>query len=583
LKEFAFLKWVLFNDTEAAYALLDSASSYGYRYTKLDNPHVKEAVNISYASVSFLAVRMQNDTVYVMGDSLKKHEFLFTYIIALKLFDLISVGTFETQIGMLSMKNIPLNDFDMNEDFKNLNIYPHMYYLTENWNRYELSMRTDEKTTPFLYCPDIDIMAKLTPGKLPHSIQFDDKTSTFFIGKLKYFTAPFFQAKQFGVLKYYGDENFSIHGIKLNWLLINNRLQSLLHEDYGSLKNLDPSNINISDIYMNNYVVTGGYNFVKKVIEYDEEMKLTNQEIKPILKEEVPIPQNQDIEFDFGDFNIEADIELDFMDTIETDPNQESELLSDHPESDSNSSPDSTERDYISFKRISEFVQSTPYFIPETKTTFTIGSPHSIAKLREIKNIVAKAIYSSSKAFPYLASLKLLHKYIILRSFIKIYDDFYANNFKDYMQAKLKLIMLAHCCGEICDTLKNDDIDKISDDYMLIQTENTLVLVFYDDDEPDAEEYNAAKLADQYYTITGTLYKGNRKITERLPLDSYMNDFISTHISELYIKQITNTISSKVIFSFIRDSWQETYNIRNKLKDDKKKKKAIDILNKMII
>jgi len=214
LKEFAFLKWALFDDSSSCYDLMEHVSSYTYKYFKHDAPLIKESVYINYQRDNFVAVLNKNDEIIIFGETKYKFRFLLTYIIALRLFNKISAGLFDTQLGRVNVNSIKKIKKQTVIDSIEQLPYIHKNYFDDRWMEIpidKLETQDEDNILPFIFSPDIEVLNNVVLGTLPKVLEINEETSTVLMGGLKYFTCPYLQSSQSGVLE--TDSKLTLNGL----------------------------------------------------------------------------------------------------------------------------------------------------------------------------------------------------------------------------------------------------------------------------------------------------------------------------------------------------------------------------------
>jgi hypothetical protein len=245
LKTFAFMKAFMTNDSADLTRLASDNLVFSYQYEKLTGTELElfsEAVKFEYQNSQFRALKIKNtNQIVVEVDAPKKHLLTDAYLIAQKLFGIITQSVLEKTIstitlkGLMTSKNLmTMKDVMRSEGF-------HEYKLKSNAS---LSLIRDDKTgyfsfktissdasydSIFFYVEDIEspTVAQTEPINKRITIEWDQ--NSVFVGNKKLFTLPVLGCHQSNMS--YLRDDYESNGLSLNWWLQESRLRRFVHED----------------------------------------------------------------------------------------------------------------------------------------------------------------------------------------------------------------------------------------------------------------------------------------------------------------------------------------------------------------
>lgn len=216
-------------------------------------------------------------------------------------------------------------------------------------------------------------------------------------------------------------------------------------------------------------------------------------------------------------------------------------------------------------------VEHTPYFIPQTQLTFNAGKPRSVDLIENGYESIKRLIYESSRVNIHTVSVRLFHKYILLRNFIK-YSESYISNKLEGSCVKLRMLILLEMSKEITSGLRYHEFEFIDHETMIFQGMNTLVYLYYDED-PDKEELENSINLNQYRYDQGKLVKGSDFVCERLMTGTEITSFIAVHMPESFINKRIIPNLTQSLFGFMSPTWRPIYIGMLPIKTAEKKEK----------
>jgi len=590
LKAFAFLKWSLLDDPDPCYELLNHVSSYSYKYIKPKlNSSFKEAVFIKYQNTSFIAYLHENlqtepkeTTIVVLGDTIKKYKFTMVYVIALKLFNLISAGLFDTQLGNVSLDRVTNMNSSLISEIQKEYKGPTIQYFNNRWHSQDIkNLVLDEDNTfnlkPFFYVPDLEVFSNLIQGHLPNNLSFESEISTIMVGSLKYFTAPFLQCKQVGVIRE-SVECKSLLGIKFKWWLTNTNIQDLMNhnldklKDFKLIESIDKDTLIYDDFqgyFQRNQVLT--------VLDIKGIPQITQTKIKEDVSETLDMSFAME-DMGLDDFDMMNEMELDFGDELLGDEELIREDTAKYE--DTSGSSDSADKNYIDYRKLDEYTNTTPYFIQETNVTFNLNKPRSIEYLEKGKEKISELIYMSSKSIDYLFRIKPFHKLIILITFLNSYNKWCSTKDESYKKRNIvQIILLTELTNEIIKSIESFQLDYISNDYVIVQQIKKLSLCFYIDD-PDDEDIRNIEVKNGYFLKDSMLIQNNKVIKKDITLgENYYQGLIV--VGEEHIMNFMIQFNLVEALGFIHEKWKRQYSLIETSQKESKKKKLYEILESL--
>jgi len=571
LKAYCFLKWVLLEDPEATYSLLNHISSYSYRYFKPKSNKFEEACYIKYQNSSFIALKLheseQTDSdifkrLIIVGDSIKKYKLSMAFLIGLRLFSLISNNLFDTKLGEVSISQIK----SINSNIANLVVGElkdsELSFFDERWDVTNIEyVNSTDDLKPFFYTPNIDIYSSLKLGELPQNLTLDEENSTIMIGSLKYFTAPYLQCKQVGILTSEGDLK-PIKGLKFEWWIQQSRIQDLLHQNIDKIKYADVIDyIDIESLDLNEFWVQATYKRILASLEFNDKNKYAI--VDTINKEEIKDEQDETFaanlmsELEMSGFSLD-DLELDFGDELLGD---EQLIRNDTMEyEDTSGSSTSDDKKYVEYRTLDEFTKTIPYFIQETNVTFSLTKPRSLDYLEFANKSIERLIYESSKTSLYLFNVRPFHKLILFTTYLENYKKWVnSTNVKEIQHNKLSMFLLYKVCEELLDTNRDFKVDYINEEYAVIQNDRKLLLTYYVSN-PDIDDIQNVKDSNSYYLTNNNLYLGHNLLSADLPIDKDKEE-VYVLIDEGKVKDFVSAFNIFSALGFVQKKWVKYYNL----------------------
>jgi Fe-S cluster assembly iron-binding protein IscA len=505
------------------------------------------------------------------------------YLIGLRLFSMISNNLFDMKLGEVSISQIKSINSDVVPMIQAEIQGEDLSYFDDRWDIAKIKLDSlNQDLKPFFYTPNIEIYSSLKLGELPQNLMLDEDNSTIMIGSLKYFTAPYLQCKQVGVLSSEGELK-PLKGIKFDWWIQHSRIQDLLHHNIDKIKYMDVIEyIDLESLELNDFWIQATYKRILASLDFNDKDKYQ-------LPKESQVPDQVDeqyaanlmLDLESSGFTFD-DLELDFGDELLGD---EQIIRNDTMEyEDTSGSSSSEDKKYVEYRTLDEFTKSMPYFINETNVTFSLSKPRSLDYLEFANKNIEKLIYESSKTTTYLFNVRPFHKLILFMTYLNNYKKWVSNNnVKEIKHNKLSMFLLYKVCEDLLETSRDFKVDYINDEYAVIQNDNKLMLTYFVSN-PDSEDIKNVEESNSYYLTNGCLYLGKDLLAMDLPIDNEKEEVYVT-IDEKLVKDFVSSFNVFVALGFVQKKWIKYYNLietdfrtmkKQRLNDILKRKKQID-------
>jgi len=238
LKIFAFLKAYLTNNPEDITGLVENYLLYTYSYQSVDERYSKlgfiEKVEFKYMLTKYIAYKSPDNYVLLLTENMYTNNLTNAYLIAQKLFNLITQRVLEDKLTTVSFTNMDTmspNIKRIMEDSFNTRFYK--LYDRDARNFFCLQDIKDFKNKdilPVMLVDRIKHHVKHHRGeKINKPFVIDPSTSSVFIGDQKLFTLPYLSAVQSNVS--YVEDDLNIGGLKVNWWLKSDRIRDFIHNE----------------------------------------------------------------------------------------------------------------------------------------------------------------------------------------------------------------------------------------------------------------------------------------------------------------------------------------------------------------
>jgi len=249
MKTFAFMKAFMLNDSTDITRLASDNLMFSYQYEKLSGIKAtifSESVIFNYQNCMFRGLRVGKTSHIILEiDNEKRHLLTDAYLIAQKLFGVITQSQMEKTIstvtikGLMFSKNIKklgelIHDVDLAQYIRSSNTQSSLIEdpKTKHWG-FKYNSIDEVGMSLFFFIGEIEPPSVGQNEQINKTVSVDWEQNSVFMGTKKLFTLPVLACQQSNLS--YIRSDVEINGLYVNWWLQESRLRNFVHEDEISI------------------------------------------------------------------------------------------------------------------------------------------------------------------------------------------------------------------------------------------------------------------------------------------------------------------------------------------------------------